>query len=269
MKQRPLILVTNDDGINSQGLWAAAEALAPLGELIVVAPEHQWSGAGRSMPHMVSGQINPIERRVNGSTVQAYAIDGAPAQVVIHAMLQLVPRRPALVVSGINSGENISTEITVSGTVGAALEAATFGVPAIAVSLEMAIDYHHHLEGKNNLDYHATSTYIHYFAQRILDHNLPYDVDVLNINVPADATPQTPWRLTRISRKRYFEPLPPDLENGEKRLGYKILDDPREAEHDSDVWAVGVERCVSVTPLSLDMTSRVDFGTLEEQFYIS
>ncbi len=260
--QRPLILVTNDDGVDSAGLWAAVEAVAPLGEVLVVAPDRQWSAAGRSMPQGVTGAVSEYRREVGGQTVQVYGIDATPALCVVHAMIEFVPRPPALVVAGINFGENVSTEITISGTVGAALEAAAFGVPALAISLEMTVD--EHLTGGEAKDYSATQHFTALFARRLLDRAMPYDVSVLNVNVPDSATPATPWRLTRLSCQRYFVPLGPDRANGKGRPGYTVRANPDQAEPDSDVAAVHAQ-VVSVTPLSLDMTSRADFGALDEQ----
>ncbi len=262
MQEKPLILLTNDDGINSLGLWAAAEVLLPLGELLVVAPASQWSGAGRSMPHTVSATLTSVERAVGETALTAYALDASPAHSVVHAVIELAPRPPDLVVSGINLGENVSTEVTISGTVGAALEGAACGIPALAVSLETSMA--HHLSNGDGVNYVAAAAHLKWFAQQMLGQALPYDVDVLSLNVPADATPETPWRLTRLSRQRYFEPVRPDRARGEKRAGYKLMDDPRAAERDSDVWALRVDRVVSVTPLSLDMTSRMDMAVLEE-----
>lgn len=259
---KPLILVTNDDGVDSEGLWAAVEAVAPLGEVLVVAPDRQWSAAGRSMLQDVTGAMSEYRREVGGQTVQVYGIDATPALCVVHAMIEFAPRPPALVVAGINFGENVSTEITISGTVGAALEAAAFGVPALAISLEMMVD--EHLTGGEAKDYSATQHFTTLFARRLLDRAMPYDVNVLNVNVPDTATPQTPWRLTRLSRQRYFVPLGPDRANGKGRPGYTVRANPGRAEPDSDVAAMHA-RAVSVTPLSLDMTSRTDFGALEER----
>ncbi len=252
----PLILVTNDDGIESRGLWAAVDALVPLGEVLVVAPDRQWSGAGRSMPHHVSGRMTSRNVEIGGQPIAAHAVDASPALAVVHGVLELAPRRPNLVVSGINFGLNLGTEVTVSGTVGAALEGAAFEIPAMAVSLEMDAAYH--LTGDDAADYTAAKAITHWFASRLLATRLPYDVHALNINVPRDATAETPWWLSCLSRRRYFLPLAPDRKNGHGRPGYRVITSPQEAEVDSDVWAVLVDRVISVTPLSLDLTSRVD-----------
>ena len=259
--ERPLILVTNDDGFESEGLWVAVEAVLPLGEVLVVAPDRQWSGAGRSMPPHVTGYLVRDTLEFDGQPVVVCALDASPALAVVHGVVELAPRRPSLLVSGINSGANLGTEVTVSGTVGAALEAGAFGIPAMAVSLEM--DAAFHLSGKDGADYAAARAFTRRFAERLLAHGLPYDVQALNINVPADATPDTPWWLARLSRRRYYHPLPPDRNNGQGRPGYQQTREPEHAELDSDVWALLVDRIVTVTPLSLDLTSRTDFGALD------
>lgn len=265
MQGSPLILATNDDGINSAGLWAAVEALAPLGEVLVVAPSRQWSGAGRSMPHTVTGVFEQSTRDVAGRTVTAYAVDASPALCVIHAVLEFAPRLPDVLVSGINYGENLSTEVTVSGTVGAALEAATFGIPALAVSQEMGIEAH--IVGKPDQDYVPAQVFTRHFTRHLLERGLPHGVDVLNVNVPKDATPETPWRLTRLSMQRYFVPTSPRRDTGDGRLGYRVLDAPAATERDSDIWGISVDGVVTVTPLSRDLTAAVDFSTFAEYLH--
>jgi 5'-nucleotidase len=189
--------------------------------------------------------------------VTAYAVDATPALAVVHAVTELASRRPSLVISGINFGANLGTEITISGTVGAALEAGALGIPAMAVSLDMDAAYH--LVGDDSVDYDASMAFTHQFAMHLLSGALPHDVDALNVNIPSDATRHTPWRLTRVSRQRYYVPLAPDRANGEGRPGFSLMGDFRQAEADSDIRAVKVDRTVAVTPLSLDLTSRADF----------
>jgi 5'-nucleotidase len=200
--------------------------------------------------------MRSVRREIDGEPIVAYAVDASPALAVQHAVLELAPRRPSLVVSGINFGLNMGNEVTISGTVGAALEAGAFGIPALAVSLEMDPGYH--LTGDAAASYAAAAA----FAQRFAWHQLTYapshDVDALNINVPSDATPSTPWRLTRLSRQRYFVPLAPDRTAGRGRPGYRELDSLGQVEVDSDIWAIKADGIVSVTPLSLDLTSRLD-----------
>lgn len=259
---RPLILLTNDDGIRSPGLWAAAEALAPLGYVVVAAPREQSSGAGRSMPPQSDGTIREEQVAVHGKPWKVYAVGGTPAQVVQHALLELVPRRPDLVVAGINYGENVSTSITISGTIGAALEGAAFGIPALAVSLETARE--HHQSYSEEVDFSAAAHFTAHFARRLLAGLTFPDVDVLKVDVPSDATPQTPWKVTRLSRARYYLPVAPERRRLDEpgRVDYEVSLESAQLEPGSDAYVLRVERQVSVTPLSLDMTSRVDLEEL-------
>lgn len=257
MSSRSLILVTNDDGIHSRGLWATVEAVLPLGKVLVVAPDRQWSGAGRAVPGNVTGQLRPIQPSVGNNSVAAYAVDASPAQAVIHGVLELAPHRPALVVSGINLGTNLGLDVTLSGTVGAALEAAAFGIPAMAVSLEVDAAYHHHHTGDPQTDFRAAIAFTRRLARYMLNHILPHDADVLNVNIPAGATPQTGWQFTRLARRRFFMPLAPNRAQGHGRPGYRQNEHFGGLEFDSDIWTICLERKISVTPLSLDLTASV------------
>lgn len=257
------ILLTNDDGIESPGLWTAAKALSALGFVHVVAPRDQFSGAGRSMPITSDGLIRPQEMHVNGQDWTVYAVGGTPAQAVLHAIYEILPDKPELVVSGINYGENLGTGITVSGTVGAALEAASMGIPALAISLETEREYH--LSYSREVDFTTAGYFTQYFARLLIEHRMPPDVSVLKVDVPADATPDTPWEVTRLSRKRYYIPTPPERESWDIPgiVSYQVTGDPSQDSVDTDVYALRVKRFVSVTPLSLDLTSRVDLPELE------
>lgn len=261
--EQPLILVTCDDGIESPGLLAAVRAVLPLGDVIVSAPCDQQTGAGRSLPSSSDGAIHEVSYSINGHRVPAYGLYGSPAQAVLYALVELVPRAPALCVSGINFGENVGSGVTTSGTIGAALEAADCGVPALAVSLETDKAYHY--QHSDLVDF-ATATYFaRIFAQRLLAGKLPDDVDVLKLDVPAEATPETPWRVTRLSRQRYFHALPSGRRYlaEKRRLGYHMVVDRARLEPDSDIHALAVDRMVAVTPLSLDLTSRVGLEDVE------
>jgi 5'-nucleotidase len=263
MDEKTQILLTNDDGIRSPGLWAAAEALQTLGFVTVVAPREQWSGAGRSLPSNLSGRINIETIRVDGREWQAYAVDGTPAQAVQHGILEVLPRPPDLVVAGINYGENIGSGVTISGTVGAALEGACFGIPALAISLET--ETHFNLSYSTEIDFSAAVFFTQKFARLVLRLPRPPDVDVLKVEVPEGATPATPWRLTRVSRQRYYVPSKPQRAalSDVGHIGYRRFVDAALLEPDSDVRAL-IDHCVSVTPLSQDITSRVEFGGFEK-----
>jgi 5'-nucleotidase len=260
--ERPLILVTCDDGVESPGLRAAVRAVLDLGDVLVSAPCEQQSGAGRSLPTFNDGVIHEIDYTVDGRPVPAYAVHGSPAQAVQYALMDLVDRKPALCVSGINFGENVGSDVTGSGTVGAAMEAADEGVPSLAVSLETEKQYHY--RPSEEIDFSAATHFAHHFAARMLARQMPADVDMLKVDVPCDASPDTPWRATRLSRRRYYRPVPSGRRYlaEKRRVGYEADADLDAMEPDSDVHAVRVARAVSVTPLSLDLTSRVPLEEL-------
>jgi 5'-nucleotidase len=201
---------------------------------------------------------------VDGQLLTAYQVDGSPAAAVLHALLELAPRRPALLISGINYGENLGADVTMSGTVGAALEGAVNGLPALAVSLQTPKETHTRPSG--SVDFTAAIHFTRLFARHLLEVTLPFDVSVLKLDVPALATPDTAWRLTRVSRRTYFAPIPPQRKSlaESTQIDYESIADPESSEPDSDIYALAVDRVISVAPLSHDLTSRVDRGTLEE-----
>src|SRR5687767_5053145 len=133
---RPLILVTNDDGVDAPGLRAAAEAVLDMGDVLIVAPKTRQTAMGRSFPHSdLQGIIELRGGPLGNGNIAYYAVNGSPAQAVAHGVLEISPRLPTLCITGINNGENLGATNLVSGTIGAALEAAAFGIPALAVSV--------------------------------------------------------------------------------------------------------------------------------------
>ena len=261
LNDKPLIVLTNDDGVHSPGLAAAVTALEQLGEVLVVAPLVQQSGTGRSMPNYTSGAITAQGISVAGSHHAGYAVDGTPAQCVQRALLVLAQRPVALVVAGINYGENVGSGITISGTVGAALEAASMGVPALAISLETAVDQHHSHSAA--VDFTVAAHFTRVMARLILDAPRTHDVDVLKVDVPIAATIASAWRITRVSRLRYYIPHAVQSYVLGEPLRLPYGHDTADAEPDSDAHAIAVSGLVSVTPLSLDMTARVDLSDYE------
>jgi len=256
---KPLILLTNDDGIQSPGIHAAARTLSEIGEVILVAPREQSSASGRSHPLNSDGKIDPVECCFEDLNLKAFAVGGSPAQCVARALVQLLPRKPDLVVAGINYGENFGTGITVSGTIGAALEAASFGIPTLASSLQL-IDISDFDKFNPEVSFEAAAFFTAKFAKVILDHRMPDEVDLLKLEVPARATPQTAWRMTRLARHMYYEPsFKDELIWGEpSRLNYKINVKPEDVAMDSDIYTVMFDHMVAVTPLTIDFTARVD-----------
>jgi 5'/3'-nucleotidase len=254
---KPIIIVTNDDGIKSPGLLAAVGALRGLGEIIVAAPKAQQSSAGRAFYWRDRGPRRS-RLRLGEQVFQAYAVDASPAVSVRYALQLVAKRTPSLVVSGINYGENLGNGLTISGTVGAALEAASEGVPALAVSLETKKEYH--TSHSTTVDFRAAAHFTRLFAKRMLQSSLPLEARLLNVNVPSRATRKTPWRVTRASRQAYFH----SLVNRGRFVGYDVQVDLSTLEPDSDVFASFVDHVISVTPLTGDLTARVELRVIEE-----
>lgn len=259
---RPLVLVTNDDGITSPGLAAAVEAVLPLGDVLVAAPARQQTSMGRAFPRLPGGGvITATKVQAGGTDVPAWAIDASPAATVCHAVLELAPRRPVLCVSGVNYGENVGTTLTASGTVGAALQADALGIPAVAISLECPPELQP-AEQLDPLDHTASVEVLRSIAAQLLAGDRPAEVSMLNVNVPAGAGPETEVRVTRQSRQGYYVPLAPAARDLSRpwELRYDVEIDLESLEPDSDIWALCVDRVVSVTPLTWSMTAPAVFA---------
>lgn len=258
----PLIILTNDDGISSPGLRAVARAVDDLGELLIVAPRVQQTSMGRAFHGR--GHAQAVIYLVNRHRVRAFAVPASPAIAVRHAVLLLAERRPALLISGINYGENIGSGVTISGTVGAAIEAAALGVPAIAASVQTELKYHR--SHSTAVDFSVAAQFTRKFAQWILERGIPLGVDVLNINVPVGAREATPWCWTRVSRHSYFRSRVAETRRGKRFTGYELNVDQDAVERDSDIHALLYEHLVSVSPLTIDLTAHVTAPKLERWF---
>lgn len=265
--KKPQILLCNDDGILSPGLWAAASELSKIGYVTVAAPREQHSGAGRSVPAWTDGEIKPTKLTIGDQEWTCYAVGGSPAQAVQYGIFAILKGKPDLVVSGINYGENPATDVTLSGTVGVGLEAASYGIPALAVSLQLSNE--DFLGYSRETDFSTAAVFARRFAQLLLTKKMPEDVKVLNVNVPVNATPDSPWRVTRLGKHSYFEAYLKEAEEegGIARIDARRAPHPEDlADARSDVHAINREQVISVTPLSLDLTSRVDLEELQRSF---
>jgi len=257
----PLILLTNDDGIQSPGLAAAAEALNELGELLIIAPSEQQTSMSRSRSQQygADGRLKPVTVSYNDHEWEGISANATPALAVEHAVLEVAERPIALAVSGINYGENVGTCVTVSGTIGAALEAAERGIPSLAVSLELeSTDYHSH---SKEVDFTIAIHFTRLIAEKMINATFPHDVDVLKLEVPAKASKDTDWVLTRQDKLSYYMPYVDKRQDVFSGPG-KIHHQPSKGQFTdktTDAYALA-QGLVSVTPLSLDLTSRVDLS---------
>jgi 5'-nucleotidase len=255
------ILVTNDDGIYAAGLRAAVRGVENLGEVFVVAPSGQRSGVGRSI-----SVFEPLRfTEINFERHHAFAVNGTPTDSVIIGLFWVLKGKlPDLVVSGINIGENISTDtVTTSGTIGAALEAASYGIPTIAASVQVMdqgdkFDNHH----DHRYDFEVAVSLVERVAGNVLEKGLPEGVDILNINLPLHATDDTPVEVTRLARK-IFRTSVQERSDPRGRPYYWIDGDLIQREKEgTDVRAIYQEGKISITPLTIDATARVDFDKI-------
>ena len=232
-----IILLSNDDGIQSEGLTALEKSLAQLGEIYTVAPDRAQS----SMSHALTLH-RPL--RVHELSPRRMSVDGTPVDCVKLALTGLLPVKPDLVVSGINKGPNLGDDIIYSGTVSAAIEGTLLGIPAIAVSLVTF----------ENFDFDAAAEFTATLIERIQQPGIPTGT-LLNVNVPNLAKQQLKgWKLTRMGKRHYSENI---VERVDPRGGkyYWIGGDDLGFAHDDGTDCVAVhEGFVSVTPLQVDLT---------------
>jgi 5'-nucleotidase len=258
--ETPLILVTNDDGMGSPGLHAAAEAMAGLGDLLLVAPATQQTAMSRAfVTGAGAGVIQRAEMHIAGRAVPAYAVSGSPAMAVAHAVLELASRPIDLCVSGINYGENIGGAIGVSGTVGAAFEADAHGIPAIAAAITAQVS---EWRTFGAVDWTAARHFTRLLARQVLRDGMPEGVSVLNLNVPRGATTRTELRKTTQAQHPYYMRRRPDNPRplGQPyQLPVEVVVDQDRLQPGTDIHAIVCDQVASVTPLSWQMTARTDW----------
>jgi 5'-nucleotidase len=257
---RPSILLTNDDGVSSTGLWAAYEALKPIADVTVVAPATQQSAVGRSISIFEPLRANKI--MINGE--QAWSVAGKPTDSVIIGLYAL-KLNPTLIVSGINIGENLSFEsIMTSGTVGAALEGSNQGVKGIAFSLQVEDqgdkfdDPSTHGQG-----FDAAKKIVQDIVSHVLERGFCPEADVINVNIPSKVTGG--YEVTRLAHKLFHTGV-------EKRLDPRgrpyfwingpLIDD---AEEGTDVHAIRKGN-VSISPITLDCTAHAAHDAMKKIF---
>lgn len=239
MVTRPTILLSNDDGIHAAGLRALARRLADLGDLVVVAPDRERSATSHAFTLDRPLRCEEIEPKF-------FMVDGNPADCVYLGLLKIAQRKPSLVVSGINHGFNLGSDIFYSGTVAGAVEAALRDVPAMAVSLGFTRGMRH-----DPSRFDAAADFAHALARAILVEGLPTGT-LLNVNVPAH--PHGGFQWTRLGRRVYRDQV--DERKDLRGRRYYWIGGPADGYGDiegSDLHAVR-DGLTSVTPLDLDLT---------------
>jgi 5'-nucleotidase len=240
---RPRILVTNDDGIQSPGLTILANALERIGEVWVVAPDRERTAVAHAVTLHKPLRVHALRKRV-------YAVNGTPVDCVNLALLNILPKRPHLLVSGINKGVNLGDDVLYSGTVSAAVEGTILGVPSMAVSQE----------GRDRFHFATGAHYALRVARLILQRGLP-DETLVNLNVPDRAQRAvTGVRVTCLSRRRFENPIIEKVDP-HGRTYYWIAGTRISWSRSKDADHEAIEEgAVSLTPLHLDSTH---YGVLD------
>lgn len=231
---QPLILVTNDDGVHASGIRTLAKALAGRGEVHIVAPDREVSACSQSLTLKHPLRAEPIEERV-------HAVDGTPADCVNLALVKLLPRRPELVVSGINRGANLGEDVFYSGTVGGAREGTFFGVPSFAISLA----------ARTEGDFEPAAEFAARLAGLILEKGLP-ERTLLNVNVPLGRPAGA--AITIQGRREHEGTILEGLDP--RRRTYYWIEEGRDrwvSDEMSDIHAIR-RGLISITPLQTDTT---------------
>lgn len=248
----PLILVTNDDGIHAPGLAILAQALQALGRVVIIAPDQDNSAASHSLT-----MKRPL--RVKGLGQDRYSVDGTPTDCVTLAMGKILPRKPQLVVSGINPGPNLGDDVSYSGTVSAAVEGTMLGAPSLAVSLA----------GDEAFVFETAAAFALTLARTILDKGLPKDT-LLNVNVPNRGPEEILGvRFTRQGRRVYDGAIKETFDPWGRQHywiggGTPLWDEGE----DTDAQAI-LAGYVSVTPLHLDLTNHAALRKLGAEWKLS
>ena len=240
----PLLLVTNDDGVHAPGIGALWRALGDLGEVFVVAPDREVSACSQSLTLKHPLRAEKIDERV-------YAVDGTPADCVNLAVVKLLPRRPDLVLSGINRGANLGEDIFYSGTIGGAREGTFFGLPAIAISLA----------AKAETDFSHAAAFATRLVTTVLEKGLP-ERTLLNVNVPPG---QPRGAAITIQGRREHEGTILEALDPRRRTYYWIEEgrDRWLADEMSDIHAVR-QGLISVSPLQIDTTHHAAVAALRD-----
>lgn len=247
-KEKPLILISNDDGFSSKGIDVLVKTLAGLGEIVVMAPDGPRSGASGAITSELPVRYNKVKE---GQGLTVYKCTGTPVDCVKLALFELLPRCPDLVIGGINHGDNSAVNVHYSGTMGVVIEGCLKGVPSIGYSL---------CDHDADADFNPMLPYVRRIAEEVLTHGLPKGI-CLNVNVPktpvlkgvricrqTDASWGNEWcRGKHPKGGEYFW------------LTGKFANNEPEAE-DTDRWALEHDY-VAITPIQIDMTA---YGMIDE-----
>lgn len=244
-------LISNDDGITASGILACKNAVDDLCETYVVAPETQQSGIGHALTLYDPLRVNEHKLK-DGS--KGYGVSGTPTDAVTLALFKIMDEKPDIMISGINTGMNIGkAELTTSGTLGAAIEAASFGIPTIAISQEVTRDDVKFENGAIEVDFEFAKKMLNKLTKIVLKKGLPEGADLLNVNVPANPSDDS-FEIANLTERMYIPTVEKRLDPREKP--YYWIDGILNESHESgsDGHALHNLGKTTITPIKIDMT---------------
>ena len=242
-----IVLLTNDDGIHAEGINVLAEALLQIEDidLYIAAPNHERSASGHAITMHRPLRAEKTKFMHNNS-LKGWAVNGTPADCVKLAVEYLMPQKPDLVISGINRGSNLGTDVLYSGTVSAAIEATILGIPGIAVSLTT----------EKNPDFRFAANFMPRLLHKLGGKNLP-EKTLLNINVPGIVRREISGvAITRLGLRHYRNAFQERVDPRGRTYFWMAgePDDSYDQEEDSDVYAIS-KGYISITPVHFDLTN--------------
>ena len=254
-------LISNDDGITASGILTAKKAVENLCDTYVVAPETQQSGIGHALTLYEPLRVNEYTLK-DGSL--GYGVSGTPTDAVTIGLFEILNEKPDIMISGINTGFNIGqAELTTSGTLGAAIEAASFGIPTIAISQEVVRDDIKFENGEIEIDFDFAGKMLNKIVKIVLKKGLPEGIDLLNVNIPENPINEE-FEVVKLGKRMYTPIIHKRLDPRGKPY-YWIGGEPYESDAPgSDGYELRRAHKTTVTPLKLDLTS--DMNLLKKWF---
>ncbi len=251
MEKRPFVLISNDDGIHAPGIASLYNEVRTFAETVIVAPDKQQSAVGHAI---TMNYPLRVERVHKGGEFYGYAVEGTPADAVKLAVRTLLPRKPDLLLSGINHGSNTAISVIYSGTVSAATEGTILGIPSVALSLTTY----------DEPDFGYAASFAGRLAKMILRHGLPAGI-LLNVNIPAVREDEIRGvRITRQGKSVWNDTFEARRDPSNKEY-FWLTGHLEQLDHslDDDQHAVS-ENYVSISPLHFDLTDYDMMGRMKE-----
>lgn len=244
-------LISNDDGINATGILSAKKAVEDLCDVYVVAPEIQQSGIGHALTLYDPLRINQIILK-DGS--KGYSVTGTPTDAVTMGLFEIMDEKPDIMISGINTGFNIGkSELTTSGTIGAAMEAASFGIPTIAVSQTVSRSDIKFENGEVDVDFSFAEKMINKLAKIVLEKGMPKGADLLNLNIPENPIDEK-FEVVGLGERMYTPVIQTRLDPRGKPYYWIGGNQCEFKEKGTDGYSLINEHKTTLTPIKLDQT---------------